>query len=467
MSELSENDLIFDWNHQENFSFRHREVLELDDETLRDGLQSPSVRDPSMEDKLRILHLMEKLEIQSCDIGLPGAGARSLETCLRLAREISDQKLRIRPNCAVRTVKVDLDALLEVSSRLGRPVEAAMFIGSSPIRFYAEGWDPDWVRRQTEEAVRYAVKNGLPVMYVTEDTTRARPEDIRNLYQTAIRAGAQRICVSDTVGYATPIGVSYLMKFIRSLVEETNPEVKIDWHGHSDRGVAIPNSMMAIAQGADRVHATALGVGERVGNTAMDQLLVNLRLENMITTDLTPLRQYCEVVSRATGVPVPINYPIMGRDAFRTSTGVHAAAIIKAQNRGADWLADRVYSGVPAAMVGRKQEIEIGFMSGLSNVVYYLRSRGIEPNRDLVEEIFRAAKRHNKVLSEEEVFEIIRYHGDRAPQVSERLFEQWDREIAHQPESGSDEAADSAVQKGPGFLEGGGSARDGGTGGGF
>lgn len=429
MSPLSEDDLIYDWNHQEDFSFRHKPGLELDDETLRDGLQSPSVTDPSLEEKLLILHLMEKLEIHACDIGLPGAGPRAFETCLRLAREVAEARLRIRPNCAVRTVKSDIDPLIEISNRVGYPVEAAMFIGASPIRFYAEDWSLDWVRRQTEEAVSYAVQHGIPVMYVTEDTTRSRPEHIRELYKTAIGAGAYRICVADTTGHATPIGVSYLMKFVRRLADECGDGVKVDWHGHSDRGVAIPNAMMAIAQGADRIHATALGIGERVGNVAMDQLLVNLRLEGIISTDLTPLDQYCRVVSEATGVPIPINYPVVGRDAFRTSTGVHAAAIIKAQNRGARWLADRIYSGVPAEMVGRRQEIEIGFMSGVSNVVYYLRSRGIEPEKSLVEEILNAAKRHSRVLTEEEVREIIRYRASRMPEVSEALLEQWDREV--------------------------------------
>jgi 2-isopropylmalate synthase len=433
MEHLSEEDLIFDWNHQENFSFRHKPQLELDDETLRDGLQSPSIRDPSLDEKLSILHLMEKLEIQACDIGLPGSGPRAFETCLRLAREIRERGMRIRPNCAVRTVKVDIDPLIEISDRVGFPVEAAMFIGSSPIRLYAEGWDIDWVRRQTEEAVTYAVKHGIPVFFVTEDTTRSRPEHIRDIFRTAIHCGANRVCVADTVGYATPIGVSYLMKYVAEVVREINPEVKIDWHGHSDRGVAIPNTMMAIAQGADRVHATALGIGERVGNTPMDQLLVNLKLEGMITTDLRPLHEYCRTVSLATGVPISANYPVMGRDAFRTSTGVHAAAIIKAQNRGASWLADRVYSGVPAEMVGRRQEIEVGFMSGLSNVVYYLRSRGIEPEKGLVEEIFRAAKRHSRVLSEEEIYEILRYHQARAPEVTDKLLQQWDEEITKGP----------------------------------
>ena len=308
------------------------------------------------------------------------------------------------------------------------PIEASAFIGSSFIRQYAEDWSLDNMVRLTEEAVSYATENGLPVMYVTEDTTRADPKTLRKLYKTAIEAGAERICVCDTVGHATTIGVYYLMKYIQAMVQKLNPKVKVDWHGHSDRGLAIPNTMAAIAQGADRVHATALGIGERVGNTAMDLLLVNLNLEGIYERDLTSLARYCQLVSKACEVPIAPNYPVMGRDAFRTGTGVHAAAIIKAKNKGEDWLADRVYSGVPASMVGLRQIIEIGFMSGVSNIVYWLKQRGIEPQEKLVDEIFRAAKQHNRVLSDEELEEIIKYQElEERPPLD--TLSQWDKEI--------------------------------------
>ena len=393
-------DLVYDWNHLDDET---PHPIELDDETLRDGLQSPSIRDPDLDEKLRILHLMESLGIDACDIGLPGSSGRAFETCLRLATEIRDAGLRIRPNCAVRTVKADVDPLIEISMKAGYPVEAAMFIGSSPIRFFAEGWTLDKVRAMTEEAVSYAVKNGIPVMYVTEDTTRTDPDSIRDLFQTAIRAGAYRICIADTVGYATPPGVSAIVHYVRKIVDETGEPTKIDWHGHSDRGLAISNAMRAVREGVDRIHGTGIGIGERCGNTQMDQLLVNLQLEGNIDRDLSTLDEYCTAVSEATGIPIPANYPVVGRDAFRTSTGVHAAAIIKAQQRNDLWLADRVYSGVPAHMVGREQEIEIGFMSGGSNVSHVLRNRGIEPTPELVAKILDYAKGKREVLSEAEI----------------------------------------------------------------
>ena len=425
----SEKTLIYDWNKHNKFKFRHKRKLELDDETLRDGLQSPSVTDPTIKEKLKLLELMEELRIDTADIGLPGSGPRAQADIEAMARHIEKNKMKIRPNCAVRTVSADITPLIEISQKVGYPIEACTFIGSSPIRQYAEDWTLDKMLRLTEEAVSYASSNGLPVMYVTEDTTRADPKIIKKLYTAAINAGAKRICVCDTVGHATPIGVYYLMKFIRQLVDNINPKVKIDWHGHSDRGLGIPNSMAAVAQGADRVHATALGIGERVGNTPMDLLLVNLKLEGIFDRDLTKLAEYCRTVSETCEVAIPPNYPVMGRDAFRTATGVHAAAIIKAQNKGNDWLADRVYSGVPAGLFGLKQIIEIGFMSGVSNIVYWLKTRGINPGKEIVDEIFRAAKQHNRILTEEEIEETIKFQTHIPPKLPIDTIEEWDKEI--------------------------------------
>jgi len=402
-----DSELIYDWNRAGGAVFPKRGKVELDDETLRDGLQSPSVRSPSIEQKIEILHLMEALGIDSADIGLPGAGAHVVATVTRLAQEIVRSKMKIRPNCAARTVAADIVPIIEISQKVGIPIEVSCFIGSSPIRQYAEDWDFERMLRLSEDAVSLAVREGLPVMYVTEDTTRAHPDHIRAMYSTAIRAGAKRVCVCDTVGHATPNGVRNLVAFVSGIVDEINPEVRVDWHGHQDRGLGVTNALWALEAGAHRVHACALGIGERVGNTPMDQLLVNLQLLGWIERDLTALSQYCEAVSRATNVRIPDNYPIVGRDAFRTGTGVHAAAIIKARRKGDEWLSDRVYSGVPASMVGRHQVIEIGPMSGLSNVQCWLETHGIEARPELVDALFRRAKESDRVLGDEEILEVV------------------------------------------------------------
>jgi 2-isopropylmalate synthase len=269
----------------------------------------------------------------------------------------------------------------------------------------------DRLLQLTRDAVSLAVGEGMPVMYVTEDTTRAAPEDVRRLYTTAVEAGARRVCVADTVGHATPDGARSLVRFIRGVVDATGEDVKVDWHGHRDRGLGVINALAAAEAGADRLHGTALGIGERVGNAEIDLLLVNMQLLGWISRDLSKLADYCRLVAETTGVPCPDNYPVIGRDAFRTGTGVHAAAIIKARAKGDDWLADLVYSGVPASLVGRHQEIEVGPMSGRSNVEYWLRFRGIEPERTLVDAIFERAKQSTQTLAEVEILALCRERG--------------------------------------------------------
>ncbi len=409
---MAENkqDLIYDWNTEGGDGAPERKPIEFDDETLRDGLQSPSVLSPSIEKKIEILHLIHDLGIHSADIGLPGAGVQVQEQVYRLAKEIVDQKLDIAPNCAARTLAVDIQPVIDISQRAGIPIECSTFIGSSPIRQYAEDWSLETLLKNTEKAVRLVVENGLPNMYVTEDTTRATPEAVKRLYTTAIECGARRICLCDTVGHATPDGVRNLVKYAKELVADTGEDVKIDWHGHRDRGLDIPNTLAAIEAGVDRVHACALGIGERCGNTPMDILLVNLKLMGVIDNDLTKLKDYCLAVSEAVGVPIPVGYPVVGADAFRTGTGVHAAAVIKAFKKEDVWLVDRVYSGVPAGMFGLKQRIEVGPMSGLSNVHYWLSSRGYPVKEELAQAIFQAAKDSNRLLEDSEILAIVKKH---------------------------------------------------------
>lgn len=403
------NGLIFDWAGAGPRTTSWPAHVMLDDETLRDGLQSPSVTDPPAAAKVEILHLMEALGIETLDVGLPGAGARQREAVLALCREISSQRMRIRPNCAARTMMVDIRPIAEVSQLTGVPIEAALFIGSSPIRQYVEEWTLDQILRHTREAICFAVREGLDVMYVTEDTVRSSPEHLRILFAEAIEAGAKRLCLCDTCGAATPEAVWNLVSWVKKFLSESGADLGIDWHGHRDRGLDLANSLAAIEAGATRVHGTALGIGERVGNTPIEQLLVNLNLLGMRHDDLSSLPKYVGSVSAATSVPVPVNTPMIGRDAFRTATGVHAAAIIKAQKKGDRWLTDFVYSGVPASLIGRNQEIEIGPMSGSSNVIFYLSQRGIVASHELIQAVLLAAKESNRILQEPEILAIVRH----------------------------------------------------------
>ncbi len=411
---MNEQELIHDWNKvAPAVDWSNLGPIELDDETLRDGLQNPSVLDPPIGDKIRLLHMMDGLGIHTADIGLPGAGPRAVADVQRLAEEIVSSKLSITANCAARTMIRDVEPIVEISQKVGLPIEACTFIGSSHVRQYAEGWTLDKMLRVSEEAVSFAVAEGLPVMFVTEDTTRARPETLKALYTTAIRAGARRICLADTVGHATPDGVRALVRFVQEeIVADCGEDIKLDWHGHRDRRLGLANALAAIESGVHRVHGTALGIGERVGNTEMDLLLVNLKLLGLHDVDLSALCDYCDLAAEACGVSMGHDYPVFGRDAFRTGTGVHAAAIIKAEAKGDTWLADLVYSGVPAAAFGRTQQIEIGPMSGLSNVKYWLRARGFDADDEtLCDRIFSVAKASDRTLTHEDITAIIRTAG--------------------------------------------------------
>lgn len=408
---MKTSELIHDWNAKDAASLRISHPVLLNDETLRDGLQSPSVRDPAIDEKIRILHLMEALGINSLDLGLPGAGPRAVEHVEALAREISNSRMKIRANCAARTHENDILPIAEIMQRTGVKIEAATFIGSSPIRRYAENWTDDFLLQTTEKAVKYGVSLGLEVMYVTEDTTRCDPEMLKRLYSTAINYGARAIVICDTVGHVTPTGAHALVRFVLDeVVRPSGTKIRVDWHGHCDRGFATANSIAALIAGADCVHACALGIGERVGNTQMDQMLVNLKLMGVspwVDQDLTKLKDYCQAVSRATGVPIPANYPVVGEDAFRTATGVHAAAVIKAYKKNDIELANAVYSGVPSHMFGLKQVVDIGPMSGKSNVVFWLEQRGLIATVDAVERIYKRAKVSDHTLSEAEIMECV------------------------------------------------------------
>ena len=402
MADPRREDLIYDWNLVDAPPKpTHRATF--DDESLRDGLQSPSVHTPTIGQKIEILHRIVDLQLDSVNLGLPGAGAHAVRDVTALANEIVKGKLKVDPNCAARTLEADIRPIAEIQQATGLCLESAVFLGSSQIRLLVEDWDVKKLLKLTIDAVEFAKKHELRVMYVTEDTSRTHPEIVDQLYRAAIEHGASRVVVCDTVGHSTPTGVGNLVRFVKRIIEKTNPSVKLDWHGHRDRGLDVINAITAYEAGADRLHGAGIGIGERAGNCPMDTLLVNMKLLGYIDNDLTGLMRYVESISKYTQVPIPTNYPVVGSDAFETATGVHAAAVAKALARGDTWLANRVYSGVPADEFGLSQRIRVGPMSGKSNCVFWLTSHGYEASEERVDCIFKAAKVADHVLTDREV----------------------------------------------------------------
>ena len=408
---MNTNKLIYDWNVIDYDINRnpanHPHDVWFDDETLRDGLQSPSARNPSIEQKIELLSYMERLGIQKVDLGLPGAGPFHLEHISAMLSHISDNDYQIRPGAAVRTLMHDIEPLVEMQHKHGMEIQASAFLGTSPIRQYTEGWTMEKLISTMEKAVSYAVENEVPVMFVTEDTTRSKPEDVKAIYQRAMELGVRRLCVCDTCGHVTPNGVKKLLNFIDEEVIKDGGyqrnQIEVNWHGHQDRGLGVANNIAAVEAGADVIHGTALGVGERAGNAPMDQTLVNLKLMGVIDNDLTLLDEYTRKANEYIEVPLPRNYPIFGTDAFETGTGVHASAVIKAMRKGDDWLADRVYSGVPAGDFGLKQVIRIGHMAGRSNIVWWLEQNGYEVSDELVAHMFEVAKKQSRNMTDAEI----------------------------------------------------------------
>ncbi len=404
---LSESDVIYDWNVLGGAPAPRLRAVRFHDETLRDGLQCPSVTDPPIEAKREMIRLLDRAGVHTVDVGLPGAGPRAVADVTVLTELIRDERLSIEPTAAARTHPADIRPIIDISEKTGVPIEVMAFLGASPIRLYAEGWDEDLLEERTRTAIRMIKDAGLKANFVTEDTTRSQPTTLRRLFTAAIEEGVDAFTVCDTVGHASPTGVFNLVHFTRDIIRSMGANTTIDWHGHDDRGFGLVNALAAIEAGVDRVHGCVLGVGERVGNTPLDLLLVNLRLYGVIDNNLDSLGELVDLVSASCEVPIPVSYPVFGADAFRTGTGVHAAAVIKAMRKGDDWLADAVYSGVPARWFGRRQEIEIGHMAGDSNILFWLESRGLSTDPSLVQAIRSVAKSGNRLLANDEVMGIV------------------------------------------------------------
>ena len=408
---MEEKDLIFDWNAIDYEITRepnnHPHELWFDDETLRDGLQSPSAINPTVEQKIELIDFMEKLGIQKVDLGLPGAGPQHVGHIDSMLSHIKDRGYSLRPGCAVRTLVSDIEPLVNLQSKHETQIQASAFLGTSPIRQYAEGWTMERIMSTAESAVTFAVSNDIPVMFVTEDTTRSNPEDIKKVYTRAMELGADRICVCDTCGHVTPNGVKKLLRFIQDEVIPDSGfkrrDIEVNWHGHQDRGLGVANNLAAYEAGADVIHGTALGVGESSGNAPIAQPLVNLSLMGVVNNDLTSLSQYMKKAHEYVGVALPRNYPVFGEDAFETGTGVHASAVVKAMAKGDHWLADRVYSGVPAGDYGLQQVIRIGHMSGRSNITWWLSQNNYPVDDEIVEYLFEVAKSQIRLMTDSEV----------------------------------------------------------------
>lgn len=407
---MDKKNIVYDWNHlptnSRPNSIGRKANVEVNDETLRDGLQATYVKHPRLEEKIILLDSMERVGINSANIGFPISGSEQFNDVVALAAHVKKNKYKISLECGGRLHKKDVQAIIEASQRAGLGLDAGLFIASSHIRHMVEAWSLPMMKKMIKEGVGLAVKNGLRVMFVTEDTTRAHPKTLDYLYNSAIDAGAVRLCLSDTVGHATPIGTSNLLTFIKRNIIKKNKHILLDWHGHNDRGLALANTYAAITHGINRVQATALGVGERAGNISMEELVFNLSMDNIGQWNLKELKKYAKIASRILKFKLPANYPIIGKDVFKTATGVHAAAILKSIQINNHTLAGVVYSAIDPIKVDRNFHILIGPMSGKANVIYHLTKHNIPFNARLVDAILKLAKSERRIVKNREILRL-------------------------------------------------------------
>ncbi len=392
---------LYDWNAPPT----GRRAIDVADATFSDGVQSPSVIDPSQPDKRRLLARMSELGLRSASIGVPGMGPRQFADALDLARELMRGQWPIDASCGVRASVKDVATALDVRERSGLDVELAIAVPASPIRLEAEGITLDRLQEVTETAIAFAVRAGARVAGVLEDASRTPPEVLAVLIRHLLALGASAIRVCDSVGHAMPDGTRALIRFATEQVKGRGGRaIRVEWQGQQDRGMALANALAAVDAGADRVLASALGLGERSGTVPMELLLTNLRLAGRWPHTLGALAEYCETAAAAFGVRIAPAHAVVGADAFRTGTGSHATALVKALRAGDRWLADNVCTGVPASLVGAESRIDVSPVSGLSNVRWWLSQHGYDPT-DLVlmRELLLAVKQTQRVASDDEL----------------------------------------------------------------
>lgn len=395
----------YDWNTP---STRRRPV-DVGDSTFSDAPQSPSANEPSLAAKRRLLSLMSELGLRSAALGYPGSGPRQFAETLELARELTRTQLPIDASCSARASVKDVGVALDVRERSGLDLELAIALPVSPVRLDAEGISMDRLQESAETSISYARRAGARVVAVLEDAARTPPELLAVLIQHVLSLGATAVRVADTVGHATPDGTRALLRFAADQVRVRHGRpIRLEWHGQQDRGLALANALAAVDTGVDRLYASALGLGERCGTVPLEVLLTNLRITGGWPHTLGALQEYAESAAAAFGVAIAHAHPVIGADAFRSGTGAHATALVKALRAGDRSMADDVASAVPAGLVGAEHRVDVSPVSGLSNVRWWLAQHGYDPG-DLVlmRELLLAVKQTQRVATDDELHDMV------------------------------------------------------------
>jgi isopropylmalate/homocitrate/citramalate synthase len=381
MSEVKH--LLASWNP---VSGSHLQQVRLEDD-IRDALQSVRLQQPSLAQRIRLLELSAEVGVQHAFVGFPAASQQEFARCTALVGHVRDQQLTIEPIVMARAIEADVEAILAIREATQAPMAADIFIGVSDLRLRVENWTFNQALQKLEKACALALRENLPFRVSLEDSSRVRPDALSQGLQAATDCGAVMVVICDTVGDCLPEGARRLTEFALNELTRIHSPLEIGWHGHNDKGLSLANAWAAAESGASMISGTFLGFGERTGNTPLEQLIWLLREAGNRHYDLEPMVRLCAYFAESAGTNISPQAPLVGADAFSTSTGTHVAAILKSRSLG-EAFEDLVYSSVPARALGRHQALMLGPGSGRSAVECALQACGVALHPELVDRLW-------------------------------------------------------------------------------
>jgi len=375
------------------------------DETMRDGEQTPGVYF-SPEEKLEIATLMDEMGIHIMNVGIPVVSKEEA----RAVKLIADANLDASIMTAARAVRKDVDACIESGCD-----EISIFIACSDLHLkYKLQMTREQVIDAAVKEVEYAKDHGLKVSFVTEDTFRADLDYVVQLYNSCIEAGAERAVICDTVGIMVPSGVKW---FFEQIKRRFKP-VQLSIHCHNDFGLGVANTIAGLENGVEVPHTCVNGIGERSGNASFEELVMSLESLYGYNTgiDISRLYELSKLVEKYSGIPLAVNKPIVGYNAFSHESGIHADGVLKHT---------LTYEPIQPEQIGRQRRIVFGKHTGAAAVIDKLRREGIEVSKEKLGEIVEAIKVKAETRRKEEQMAFIKEFRDREEKrsgVSEEEF---------------------------------------------
>jgi isopropylmalate/homocitrate/citramalate synthase len=361
---IPEEGLIHNYLVEAGLAARIPKGVQIWEETLRDGEQTPGVA-YTPEEKLQIARLLDEIHVPIMDVGIPVVSKEEA----RGVRAIANAGFDATIMAAARTVRKDVEACIECGVD-----EIALFTAGSDLHIrHKLGMTREQVKEVAVRETEYAIAHGVAVSFVTEDTFRADLDFIADLYNACTEAGAHRAVICDTVGVMTPPGIRWFFGELRKRLTAK----ELSFHGHNDFGLAVANSLTAVEEGVQVPHTCVNGLGERSGNASFEELVLALEALYGYDTgiDVSRLYEVSQLVERLSGIPVGVSKPLVGHNAFAHESGIHAHGVIKHT---------ATYEPIQPERIGRQRTFVFGKHTGSLAVAEKLRSHGADATPDQV-----------------------------------------------------------------------------------